>query len=154
MDDEGLGRASILLLLEGSGAYEGWSFVAHWLDAFTGDPVPFSGLIYEGPPPPWGPPIDPTMVTSKPHRAASAACGCSRQLPQALGASAVAHQRGQAQLQALFERPAAMTRHEGLTVSTEFSADTLREFIEATRGSGEPSRMVVSPLPRTRRLGD
>jgi hypothetical protein len=38
VDDENLGQASILLLLEGTDAYDGWSFVAHLLDAFTGEP--------------------------------------------------------------------------------------------------------------------
>jgi hypothetical protein len=57
--------------------------------------------------------------------------------------------------QVLFERPSVISQHQGLTVSTELSADALREFIEATRGMGEPSRMDVSPLPRTpRRLDD
>ena len=54
----------------------------------------------------------------------------------------------------LFERPSANSQHQGLTVGTELSADALSKFIEATRGMGEPSRMDVSPLPRTRRLDD
>jgi transposase-like protein len=54
----------------------------------------------------------------------------------------------------LFGRPSVISQHQGLTVSTEVSADALREFIEATRGMGGPSRMDVSPLPRTRRLDD
>jgi hypothetical protein len=58
-------------------------------------------------------------------------------------------------LLALFERPSSISQHQGLTVSTELSVDALSEFIEATRGMGEPSRMDVSPLPRTpRRLDD
>ena len=57
-------------------------------------------------------------------------------------------------LQVLFDRPSVISRHQDLTVSTELSPDTLREFIEATRGRGEPSRMEVAPLPRTRRLDD
>ena len=56
--------------------------------------------------------------------------------------------------QVLFERPSVISQHQGLTVSTELSADALREFVEATRGMGGPSRMDVSPLPRTRRLDD
>jgi hypothetical protein len=57
--------------------------------------------------------------------------------------------------QVLFERPSVISQHQGLTVSTELSADDLCEFIEATRGMGAPSRMDVSPLPRTpRRLDD
>lgn len=58
VDDVGLGQASYLILLEGTGAYEGWSFVGHWLDPFTGAPLTFSGLIYEGPLPPWEPPAE------------------------------------------------------------------------------------------------
>jgi hypothetical protein len=58
-------------------------------------------------------------------------------------------------LLALFERPSSISQHQDLTVSTELSADDLREFIEATRGLGEPPRMDASPLPRTlRRLDD
>jgi hypothetical protein len=58
-------------------------------------------------------------------------------------------------LLALFERPSSISQHQGLTVSTELSVDALSEFIEATRGMGGPSRMDVSPLPRTsRRLDD
>ena len=57
-------------------------------------------------------------------------------------------------LQVLFDRPSTISQHQGLTVSTELSADGLRDFIEATRGMGGPSRMDVSPLPRTRRLDD
>ena len=53
VDDEDLGLASLLLLMEGTDAYEGWSFVAHVLESGTGEPVTFSGLIYEGPLPPW-----------------------------------------------------------------------------------------------------
>ena len=56
--------------------------------------------------------------------------------------------------QVLFERPSVISQHQGLTVSTEVSADALHEFIEATRGMGGPSRMDVSPLPRTSRLDD
>jgi len=58
VDDENLGQASMLLLLEGTDAYDGWSFVAHLLDPFTGEPPTFSGLIYEGPLPPWEPPAE------------------------------------------------------------------------------------------------
>lgn len=57
-------------------------------------------------------------------------------------------------LQVLFDRPSVISQHQGLTASTEVSADALREFIEATRGMGAPSRMDMSPLPRTRRLDD
>ena len=56
--------------------------------------------------------------------------------------------------QVLFARPSSISQHQDLTVSTDISADALREFMEATRGRGEPSRMEVSPLPRTRRLDD
>ena len=57
-------------------------------------------------------------------------------------------------LQVLFDRLSVINQHQGLTVSTELSGDTLREFIEATRGMGGRSRMDLSPLPRTRRLDD
>ena len=50
-------------------------------------------------------------------------------------------------LQVLFEKPSVISQRQGLTVSTEVSADALREFIEATRGMGRPSRMDVSALP-------
>jgi hypothetical protein len=56
--------------------------------------------------------------------------------------------------QVLFERPSAITQHQGVAVTSELSADALREFIEATRGMGGPPRTDVSPLPRTRRLDD
>ncbi len=54
----------------------------------------------------------------------------------------------------LFERPSVISQHQGLAVSTELPPDALRDFIEATRGRGEPSRMEVSPLPRRWRLDD
>jgi hypothetical protein len=57
-------------------------------------------------------------------------------------------------LQVLFDRPSVISQHQGLTVSTELSADALSEFIEATRGRAGPSRIDVSPLPRTRRFDD
>ena len=34
-----------------------------------------------------------------------------------------------------------ISQHKGLTGSTELSPDALREFIEATRGRGEPTRV-------------
>ena len=55
--DLALGVASYLLLLEGTGAYEGWSFVANWKDSMAGTSQ-FSGLIYPGPVPPWEPPAE------------------------------------------------------------------------------------------------
>ncbi len=57
-------------------------------------------------------------------------------------------------LMVLFERPSTISQHQGLSVTSELSADALREFIEATRGRAGPSRMDVSPLPRRRRLDD
>jgi hypothetical protein len=58
-------------------------------------------------------------------------------------------------LLALFDRPSVISQHRGLPVTPEISVDTLRQFIKATRGMGGPSRMDVSPLPRTpRRLDD
>ena len=55
--------------------------------------------------------------------------------------------------QVLFAKPASITQHQGITVTSEFSVDALREFIEATEGMGGPSPMEESPLPR-RRLDD
>ena len=55
-------------------------------------------------------------------------------------------------LMVLFERPSVISRHQGLSATSELSADALREFIEATRGRAGPSPMEESPLPRTRRL--
>ena len=55
-------------------------------------------------------------------------------------------------LMGLFERPSVISRHQGLSATSELSADALREFIEATRGRAGPSPMEESPLPRTRRL--
>ena len=57
-------------------------------------------------------------------------------------------------LQVLFEKPSVISQHQGLKVTSELSAESLREFIEATRGRGGPSPMEVSPLPRRRRLDD
>ena len=56
--------------------------------------------------------------------------------------------------QVLFEKPSLISQHQGLTASSEFSTDALREFIEATRGMEAPARMDASPLPRSRRLDD
>ena len=53
----------------------------------------------------------------------------------------------------LFEKPSLISQHQALTVTSELSSESLREFIEATRGRAGPSRMDVSPLPR-RRLDD
>ena len=54
----------------------------------------------------------------------------------------------------LFGKPSVISQHQGLTVTSELSVESLREFIEATRGRVGPSPMQVSPLPRTRRLDD
>jgi hypothetical protein len=57
--------------------------------------------------------------------------------------------------QVLFDRPAAISQQQGLTVTSEMSVDTLREFIELTRDAAAPAAKVVSPLPRApRRLDD
>ena len=56
--------------------------------------------------------------------------------------------------QVLFERPSVISQHQGLTVTSELSADALREFVEATRGRAGPSRLEESPLPRRQRLDD
>ena len=57
-------------------------------------------------------------------------------------------------LQVLFEKPSVISQHQGLSVTSELSADDLRDFIDATRGRAGPPRTVESPLPRTRRLDD
>lgn len=54
-DDKDLGKASYLMTLQGTGAYQGWTFIVHWLDPGDGSAATASGLIYQGPPPPWGP---------------------------------------------------------------------------------------------------
>ena len=36
--------------------------------------------------------------------------------------------------QLLFDKPSSISQHQGLTASTELSADALSEFIEATPG--------------------
>lgn len=54
----------------------------------------------------------------------------------------------------LFGRPSAISRRQGLTVTSELSVDALRDFVEATRGLEGPPRMEESPLPRRRRLDD
>ena len=56
--------------------------------------------------------------------------------------------------QVLFERPSVVAQHQGLSATSELSAESLREFIEATRERAGPSPMEESPLPRTRRLDD
>jgi transposase-like protein len=57
-------------------------------------------------------------------------------------------------LMVVFEKPSAISQHQGLTLTSELSVEGLREFIEATRGTAGPSRMEGSPLPRRRRLDD
>ena len=53
-------------------------------------------------------------------------------------------------LQILFERPSVITQHQGLSATSELSADALNEFLERTRGMGGPPRTEESPLPRRR----
>ena len=55
--------------------------------------------------------------------------------------------------QVLFERPSVISQHQGLTVTSEFSADALREFIDATRGRAGPSRMECHPCREHRPVG-
>ena len=52
--DSKIVRRSSLFTLEGTGAYEGWSFILH-SGGRGEDPstIEFSGLIYPGPLPPW-----------------------------------------------------------------------------------------------------
>ena len=57
-------------------------------------------------------------------------------------------------LQVLFEKPSVISQHQGLSVTSELSAESLREFIEATRERAGPSPMEESPLPRRHRLDD
>ena len=52
--EAGEGGAVMIQVLEGTGAYEGWTFVAHIVTDLS-NPAMVNGLIYEGPPPPWGP---------------------------------------------------------------------------------------------------
>ena len=51
-DDALLDLWSFMVALDGTGAYEGWSFLAHWQDGGTGM-AEFSGMIYPGPLPPF-----------------------------------------------------------------------------------------------------
>jgi hypothetical protein len=53
-----------------------------------------------------------------------------------------------------FEKPSAITPHQGITVTSQMSVESLSGFIEETRGRGAPSPMEASPLPRRRRLVD
>jgi hypothetical protein len=57
-------------------------------------------------------------------------------------------------LMVLFEKPSAISQHQGVTVTSELSVESLREFIEQTRGRAGPPRTEASPLPRRRRLDD
>jgi hypothetical protein len=41
-------KAAFLVTTEGTDAYEGWSFVAVFLDPLNGEPASVSGVIYEG----------------------------------------------------------------------------------------------------------
>ena len=49
--DPSLEKVSLLVHLEGTGAYEGWAFVAHYLDTGYGS-ADVNGVIFEGSPPP------------------------------------------------------------------------------------------------------
>ena len=54
----------------------------------------------------------------------------------------------------LFGRPSVISQNQGVTLSTELSADALNEFLERTRGRAGPPRTEESPLPRRRGLDD
>ena len=54
----------------------------------------------------------------------------------------------------LFGRPSVISQHQGVTLSTDLSADALNEFLERTRGMAGPPRTEESPLPRRRGLDD
>jgi uncharacterized coiled-coil DUF342 family protein len=56
--------------------------------------------------------------------------------------------------QVLSERPAVISQHQGLSVTSELSFEAMMEFLERTRGRAGPSPMEESPLPRTRRPDD
>lgn len=56
--------------------------------------------------------------------------------------------------QVLFARPATISQHQGVTISSEIPVETLQQLIDLTRGRIEPAPHV-SPLPRApRRLDD
>jgi hypothetical protein len=58
-------------------------------------------------------------------------------------------------LQVLSDRPSSISQHQGVSVTSELSVDTLRQFIELTRDVAAPAAKAVSPLPRsTRQLDD
>lgn len=56
--------------------------------------------------------------------------------------------------QVMFERPSVISQHQGLTVTSELSVESLSEFIDATRGIEGSSPMEESPLPRRPRRLD
>ena len=47
----GLGNVGLMQTLEGTGAYTGWTYIAHL--AFDYSTMTVDGVIYQGPPPPW-----------------------------------------------------------------------------------------------------
>ena len=42
-------------VMEGTGAYEGWTYLHHAVSPFGSDDSGTSGMLFEGPPPPWEP---------------------------------------------------------------------------------------------------
>ncbi len=48
----------LFILLSGQGAYEGWHFVASTVDPGTPGDSDWTGVMYQGEPPPLGPPVD------------------------------------------------------------------------------------------------
>ena len=53
LEDLGHGAVALQQVLGGTGAYEGWTYVAHLL--FNYSTMDVDGIIYEGPPMPWEP---------------------------------------------------------------------------------------------------
>ena len=53
VNDMTLGKLPSWGVLEGTGAYEGWTYVSFTPDQLDPNAV-VTGILYEGPPPPWG----------------------------------------------------------------------------------------------------
>ena len=50
----------LFILLSGKGTYEGWQFVASTIDPGAPGDSDWTGVMYQGEPPPFGPLADPT----------------------------------------------------------------------------------------------
>ena len=53
VNDVTLDEMPAWVVLEGTGAYEGWTYVSFTPDQLDPNAV-VAGILYEGPPPPWG----------------------------------------------------------------------------------------------------